>query len=233
MKIVTISDQHGYLPEIPPCHLLLIAGDICPDFIHGPISSKPLGTRNQQQADWLDSEFRTWLWNQPAAKIVGIAGNHDFVFDKGKDLVPADLPWTYLEDSGTTVNKLKIYGTPWVPNLPNWAFHQREENLELCFELIPDDTDILITHGPPRGTGDKVLHGNHVGSKALAARLENLYRPPVNDWGDLHPKLHIFGHIHEAPGLWEKDGRITCNTTIVDENYDLVHEPRVFETLTW
>lgn len=63
-----IADQHGYLPTIEPCDLLLIAGDICPDDFVRPDSPDHL--------HWLDSTFRDWLRGVPAQRIVGIAGNH-------------------------------------------------------------------------------------------------------------------------------------------------------------
>ena len=85
LTIVAISDQHGTLPAIPPCDLLLIAGDVTP-------------VRNHDlfyQAHWLNTDFRYWLKSLPVEQIVFIAGNHDLVFQQDPHLVPRDLPAVY------------------------------------------------------------------------------------------------------------------------------------------
>src|SRR4051812_5812524 len=106
MKIVAISNLHGQMPErIPACDLLLLAGDLA------PVSNHALGF----QRSWLDGPFRSGLRKGPARHIVGIAGNHDLIFEQAPDLVPRDLPWTYLQDSGTSCDGLSIWGTPWQP----------------------------------------------------------------------------------------------------------------------
>src|SRR5580658_8754431 len=89
-RIVAISDQHGVLPEIPACDLLLIAGDVC------PVSNHAIDF----QAAWLAAEFRQWLKCVPARKSVFIAGNHDFVFEQRSGFLPPSFPATYLQDSG-------------------------------------------------------------------------------------------------------------------------------------
>ena len=78
LKIVAISDQHGLLPAIPPCDLLLIAGDITPVKNHDLL----------YQSHWLNTDFRYWLKSLPAEQIVYIAGNHDLVFQQKPHLVP-------------------------------------------------------------------------------------------------------------------------------------------------
>src|SRR5262249_33524902 len=72
MKVVAVSDLHGNLPAIPPCDLLLLAGDITPVRDH----------RLAHQAEWLDTTFRAWLNQVPARKVIGVAGNHDFIFQQ-------------------------------------------------------------------------------------------------------------------------------------------------------
>src|SRR6266699_514820 len=133
MKIVAVSDMHGFLPDIPECDLLLLAGDLTPVTDHSWAF----------QAQWLDREFRYWLKAQPARQIIGIAGNHDFIFEQMPELVPQDLAWIYLQDSGTQWEGLNIWGTPWTPVFFDWAFNGQPERLKRQWSFIPDDTDIL------------------------------------------------------------------------------------------
>lgn len=181
MRITAVSDLHGHLPLLPGGELLVIAGDICPVTNHNPMF----------QRTWLDKIFRRWLLtNQEAyGEIVAVAGNHDFVFERG--LAPSNLPWIYLEDEGVTIDGLEIWGSPWQPPFFDWAFNLPEDELAERFALIPETTELLLVHGPPRGIGDMTKRGEEVGSRALAATLERV-----------KPGLVVCGHIHEAYGLY-------------------------------
>ena len=144
------------------------------------------------QAEWLDTEFRFWLKSLPARQIVFVAGNHDLVFEQAAFLVPKDLPAVYLQDSGFEWQGLKIWGTPWQPWFFDWAFNLREPELKAKWDLIPDDTDILVVHGPPFGYGDGVPRRDSIrqtGSPSLLERIKAI-----------SPKLVVFGHIHEGRG---------------------------------
>jgi Icc-related predicted phosphoesterase len=210
--IRAVSDLHGNLPEIESCNLLLIAGDVCPDF-SGKDHFSSLEDGRFKQGDWLDTDFRPWLEKVPADEIVGIAGNHDYVFEH-HDLVP-DLPWTYLEDAEANVLGFKVYGTPWVPNLPFWAFYGDDRRLKMSREAIPSDLDILMTHGPPYGYGDIV------GAKYGPRAGTSVGDIPLRDSLDrINATLHVFGHIHEGRGTWNRDGHIMANVAMVDEFYD-------------
>jgi hypothetical protein len=89
MRICCLADLHGHLPDVPDCDLLLIAGYILPlKYECGMPAS----------AEWLDIVFRRWMCDlEWVTRIIGVAGNHDFIFEKSPHLVP-DLPWTYLKD---------------------------------------------------------------------------------------------------------------------------------------
>lgn len=211
MKVVAVSDLHGTLPEIPPCDLLLIGGDITPIEDHD----------TDFQAWWLDTTFREWLGKVPARQIVGVAGNHDWVFARKPRKVPKDLPWVYLEDAGFEWEGLKIYGTPWQPWFFDWAFNAYEDELETIWRKIPDKTDILVLHGPPRGYGDGVPGREgmrHTGSPSLLERIQ-----------EIAPRLVIFGHIHEGRGQWQLGRTTLANVTILDKHYEHVHAPWVVE----
>ena len=212
MKIVALSDLHGQLPRnVPACDLLLLAGDLTPVTNHGL----------NFQASWLDGEFRFWLKRQPARKIIGIAGNHDLVFEHAPEKVPRDLPWTYLQDSGITWEGLHIWGTPWQPWFWDWAFNGNPEQLQRQWALIPNGTDILIVHGPPRGYGDGVPGGDGVRLCGCPHLLERIK--------EVQPRLVVFGHIHEGRGEWQLGPTRLANVTSVDAEYRAAHEPFVFE----
>lgn len=217
MKVVAISDLHGILPKVPVCDLLIIAGDVCPITNHDAWFQKL----------WLQDNFGNWLERQPAKCIVGIGGNHDFILEM-EPVVGYTLPWIYLQDNVASYKGMKIYGTPWVPNLPSWAFWKDSAGLTAKCAQIPDDVDILITHGPPRGVMDisSPKYGSvHCGSKELAQRLSDMA-----DSSTL-PQLHIFGHIHESHGIRNDSdyGTIFGNASMLDDDYKPVYEPLEFD----
>ncbi len=210
MKIVAISDTHGLLPEIPPCDLLLIAGDICPVSNH----------RIAFQAEWLNTLFRAWLDSlRHVGQVIGIAGNHDFVFQQAPHLVPRDLNWIYLQDSLATYRGLRIWGTPWQPWFHDWAFNGTPELLQEKWALIPAPLDILIVHGPPHGFGDAVPgRGSQVRNTGCPHLLRRIQ--------EIQPEVVVYGHIHEGRGVWQLTERTTlANVTLVDVSYANVYQP--------
>ena len=209
MKVAAISDLHGFLPDVPPCDLLLVAGDVC------PVEDHDLA----YQRGWLEGPFSDWLRGLDAREIVGIAGNHDFVAQADPDLMRA-LPWTYLFDESVEIGGIRIHGSPWTTTFMQWAFMRDEEDLVETWALIPDDVGVLVTHGPPYGQGDLAVHGLHVGSTTLADRRSRLERL----------RLHVFGHIHEAGGSLDTDGQKTiANVSYVDFDYRPAHPAALFE----
>ena len=124
MKICAISDTHGYLPDIKPCDILLICGDISPLNYQRSI---PL------MNDWIDCEFTEWVKNLPCEKVVFIAGNHDLFLERTpKEIIRDNLSiltnnkakyleddyYDYLSDTGKIY---RIYGTPACRIFGNWA----------------------------------------------------------------------------------------------------------------
>jgi Icc-related predicted phosphoesterase len=207
VKIVAVSDLHGTLPEIPPCDLLLVCGDIC------PLEDHSVG----HQGKWLDTTFRHWLMGVPARKVIGVAGNHDWVFQTAASQVPRGLAWTYLEDSGCEWERLHFWGSPWQPQFCNWAFNLDEAGLARKWAQIPPGTDVLVLHGPPFGYGDTVVRRDGVvqtGSPSLVVRID-----------EVRPRLVVFGHIHEGRGQWRRGRSVLANVTVMDEFYRPVHRP--------
>jgi Icc-related predicted phosphoesterase len=215
MRLVLTSDLHGQLPAVPACDVLLIGGDVC------PIENHDLTF----QADWLRWRFVPWLRQAPARQKLFIAGNHDFVFAELPDLLAnIDWPGVYLQDSGLTWEGVTFWGTPWANELPGWVFTAPEGDLEVYWNLIAPATQVLIVHGPPFGYGDTVIGRRsgdelHVGSRTLSAMLDRL------------PKLRlvVFGHIHEAAGVYRRGNVTLVNASLMDVAYQPVNPPRVLD----
>lgn len=104
---------------------------------------------------------------------------------------------------------IKFYGSPWQPWYYDWAFNeQRGEKIKAKWDLIPEDTDVLITHGPPMGILDKTLESGHVGCEELVKAVHRI-----------KPKLHIFGHIHEDHGELRLHGTHFVNAASCNLKY--------------
>ena len=142
-----------------------------------------------------------------------IAGNHDFGFQDNPNLCAKllqDYPTvTYLEDTSVIIDGIKIYGSPWQPRFYNWAFNvDRGWDIAQKWEKIPQDTDILITHGPLHGILDSTYTGQRVG-------CEDLYKKVM----EIKPKVHCSGHIHFDHGMKEIDGITFINACCLGEDY--------------
>lgn len=229
MRIVALSDQHGFLPDVPPCDLLIIAGDVCPDRI-GPLWAMHYP---DAQKSWFDRNVREWLARVPARHKILTWGNHDWCGQmcSFRHDSPAEALTTALQilvDEGTTIHaghgeRLSVWATPWSNPFMNWAFMKDPKELALVYARIPDGIDVLVSHQPPYGHGDSYFDlasgkVEHLGSRELLAAIERV-----------RPKLVICGHIHGGHGRTDCEGIPIYNVSVVDEQYRLVHPSTVIE----
>lgn len=206
MKIVCISDTHTKHKEVilPKGDLLIHAGDV----------------------SWVGSEpqlidFFKWFDNQDFKHKIFIAGNHDLMFERNptqaQSLIPKSI--IYLEESSVTIEGIKIYGTPITPYFFNWAFNRYPgQDIEQHTRKIPNDTDILISHGPPYGILDANAKGEHCGCPSLLSKVQ-----------EVKPKLLICGHIHEGYGRQKNGKSLFINASLLDHRYDYKNPPVVVE----
>ena len=190
LTLVCLSDTHGRHREVPvpPGDVLLFAGDLSNHGFPEDVS-----------------DFDDWLGTLPHPHKFVICGNHDFLFERD----PADARRrvtnaTYLQDSGAEVGGLPVWGSPWQPRFFDWAFNlDRGPAIAAKWKLIPAGTDILITHGPPAGVLDRTGRGEATGCVDLLDRVD-----------EVRPKLHLFGHIHEAAGVLETEHTLFVNASV-------------------
>lgn len=200
IKIILISDTHGM-------HIGMVNNFILPDadmIIHsGDLSN--VGAVNEV------NKFLIWFEDLPFKHKIFIAGNHDWLFEKTPSLamdMVRGRNFHYLENTDITIEGIKIWGSPYTPRFYDWAFNSDEEIKEY-WDMIPNDTDIVITHGPALGVGDLVLRDNRsVGCPHLADTIQRI-----------QPSLHVYGHIHCAHGVGNMLDTLSVNASICNERY--------------
>lgn len=204
-KIVCLSDTHNCYEQIkvPDGDILIHAGD-----------ATLLGTIDEVET------FAIWFARLPHRYKIFVAGNHDWLFETNPSLARKFmLKVNYLQDSAVEIEGLKIYGSPWQPRFFDWAFNlNRGAEMAEKWKLIPDDTDILITHCPPFGILDETPRGDFAGCEELRKKVEQI-----------RPKLHIFGHIHHSCGQTEKFGVKFVNASNCDEQYNPTQPPFIVD----
>jgi predicted phosphodiesterase len=201
---------------VPDGDVLIHCGDVC---------------NRGSSYEFLD--FLKWFSEFPHETKIFIAGNHDFALHNKSDevkhaLANLELSGTsihYLEDSGITIQNgdeppVNFWGTPWTPEFYNWAFMKsRGEDIAEVWAKVPDDTHVLITHGPPMTHTflDYTVYDHiNVGCEEQAKRILELK--------DL--KINCFGHIHEGYGLTETpDGVQLINASVCTLRYQPWNKP--------
>ncbi len=214
MKIIALSDTHTYhrqIKDIPDGDVLVHCGDIT---FRGEIA--------------VLEDFAYWMKELPHKHKIFIAGNHDRSLERddykrGMLLELFDeCGITYLQDSGIDIDGVKFWGAPWTPVFHNWSFNlPRGRALEEKWALIPDDTNVLLTHGPPWQILDKAPRGvfdfEHTGCANLLERILELRQL----------QTHVFGHIHADSGSHTDAGVQFVNASICTEDYKPTNPSRI------
>lgn len=180
MKIVAMSDLHGRLPAVPECDVLLIAGDICPNFCYDT------GRDRLRQMEWLRDKYATWEETVPAKSIFVTPGNHDWF--AGMSAVNRSKMFI---DEGVDVLQdgrlFRFWFSPWIPPIGHWNYCQPRDRRKEFFAQIPENLDVLVTHGPAHRVLDYSWSNEPCGCPELR---QAIYQKK--------PKFHMFGHIHEG-----------------------------------
>jgi len=224
MKVVAFADMHGHLDfDIPDGDLYLIGGDICPATDHGYAF----------QLDWLHTTFRAFLGRLGIEKVFWVGGNHDLVLEGRSCPLGDDLRSCYLQDEVMERAGLKVWGSPWSKPFNRWAFQLEENIADLIYRHIPEDVDIVISHGPPWKHGEKVFHGTRMNGTPIVPEFTRHTGSKVlfNKLLELQPKLVVTGHIHESAGIYpiEHQKTIVANCSVLDGNYEMKNKPKLFE----
>lgn len=222
-RITVISDthtRHGLIPltDLPGGDILIHAGDI-------------MNSGYNRNDIW---DFCHWFQSlKQYEDKVFIAGNHDRMFQNHPEDVKGWLDKfgdvIYLQDDDLVLygdgpngdmpeNNIRIYGLPHTPEFYSWAFNVPRNSHEMqgIMNNIPDNTDILVTHGPPYGILDTISSENDqaLGCMDLLNRVKQV-----------KPKLHIFGHIHGGRGIEYIDGTLFVNASVLNEQYEYTNKP--------
>jgi len=212
MKILCLSDLHRKYNTIDftdiDVDMIIIAGD---------------WTITESLQDVENINFLEWLEDLDIKHKLVIAGNHELLIESDPELWQRQLKIapsvTYLHNSGIEIEGIKFWGTPDTPCFYDWAFNRTEQELEEILDAVPEDTNVIISHGPPKGILDAVLEGSHVGSDSL--RKKCLELPNL--------KACIFGHIHESKGEQIVHGVRYMNVSYVDRGYRALEELHYLE----
>jgi Icc-related predicted phosphoesterase len=189
MKILHISDTHSnhilFPKDIPweSYDLIIHSGD-CSNF---------------RRADLNEAEvwaFIEWYSMVPCKNKIYVAGNHDTSIEKrvvkASDFTNNSI--TYLENESVNIDGFNIWGSPYTPTFGEWSFMKDRSKINRVWEQIPEGTDILVTHGPPKGVRDLSYDRQGVleqcGDSALMKAILRI-----------KPKLICFGHIHDMDSV--------------------------------
>lgn len=197
MKILHISDTHGkqrQFADMPAADVIVHSGDFT-----------FAGSEDEAY------DFMNWFCDLPYRHKVFIAGNHDACMYGADNIegLPDDVH--YLCNSGVTIEGMKFYG------VPMFMEDCMDGSYENFINIIPSDTDILVTHQPPRGICDVADYGSgpvHHGGESLATRI-----------AQMHLKCHLFGHEHDASGFQCINGTLYSNAAVLDDKYNIDYSP--------
>jgi len=148
--------------------------------------------RNTLENSFEVLKFLKWFGQLPIQHKIFVGGNHDTSVENKMitdwDFIDNNI--IHLWNQEANIEGFKIWGSPYTPSFGvGWAFNKDRSKIGEIWKTIPDDTDIIVTHGPPKGildlSYDRENNLEFCGDLALKKRIR-----------DIKPKLVCFGHIH-------------------------------------
>ena len=159
-------------------------------------------------------DFNDWLGEQPHRYKVVIPGNHDSLLTLPE--YPSTITNAHLLiNSGIELGGLRIWGSP-VTTHADVAFGMPDLNERArLYSRIPDELDVLVTHGPPFRVLDSAPGESHHGGcpQLRAAVIQK------------QPRLHVFGHVHAGYGTRPTAHTMFINAALAGELGDLDKPP--------
>lgn len=204
-KLIFISDTHRqhYDMKIPNGDFIIHCGDI-----------SGMGRINEIE------DFSEWFSKLPHKYKIMIPGNHDFGFEnkteEARNIIES-RGIICLIDQSIELESIKFWGSPISPYFNNWAFNRfRGSSIEHHWNKIPENTDVLITHGPPAYINNlsSVIDGEDVGCEDLYKAIKRI-----------KPKISCFGHIHEGYGTYEDEDTLYINCSLLNRSYYYTNKP--------
>ena len=182
-----ISDTHTY-------HGLLDIPDSIDIVIHSGDATNPRDPcKNKIEME----NFIEWYSSLPIPHKIFVAGNHDISIERNfiKKVDFEQKGIIYLENDWIKINEITIWGSPITPTFgQGWAFNKDRSKTHDVWKNIPNNTDVIVTHGPPKGMLDLSYDRSNklemCGDVALSKRVI-----------DINPKLCLFGHVHNCKDI--------------------------------
>ncbi|KAF1921237.1 Metallo-dependent phosphatase-like protein [Ampelomyces quisqualis] len=184
-NVAEIQAQINWLAGLPHREVVVVAGnhDV---FLDARTRSHLEERERSGQLDWKRVHY---LQHRRLSLTIEVEGSHE----SGDDRTPLLV--------GQRQRRIRIYGAPQIPSFftgkaggVHAFMYPRGQNA--WSETVPEDTDILVTHTPPKWHLDLEL--------PLGLGCEHL----LKEVRRVKPALHVFGHVHWGAGKtvvwWDK-----------------------------
>lgn len=202
VEIAILGDTHELHREVivPPATILIHTGDF---------------TMFSRSAEAI-ADFNIWLGELPHRHKLVILGNHEVTWQRDPSMRRRITNARLLLNEKVSIEGLRIWGAAPTPlyGIPFGHSALRQQR-QFCRD-IPDDIDVLVTHGPPLGILDASDGSQHGGHPDLLKAVRRIT-----------PRIHAFGHIHPAYGIHESGETTFVNASLLDSHGGIGHPPIV------
>ena len=209
MRLLHLSDTHRN-------HDQLVIPDGIDLVMHSGDATNYRDPFKNEKEMW---EFLEWYGSLDIPNKVFVCGNHDSSVEAGliKKSNIESFGITYLFNDDVTINGYEIWGSPHTPTFNDWSFMKSRAKIHKVWDTIPEDTDIILTHGPPLGMLDITNRRDNLqeqcGDSALLGAIKRI-----------EPAIVAFGHIHNTKRVYNAGTKQIAGMRTIFSNASCVND---------